>query len=222
MEQRSSEIMAELVEISHPAAIDRALREIRTGNVIVLPLESGYVFAADAFNRSAVASLHLLRSDPSGQAASVMIGDKTRIVGITREISSGANTLIDRFWPGLLTLFLRPHPALTWDLGDSRLLDQVAVRVPQSEFAIHLLNETGPLAVAGACLAGRSPFAQPTLINEVFGSHLDLIFDGGDIEAVGQSTVVDCTTTPPRLIRQGAVSYAALREAWPEIIEDVG
>lgn len=214
--------MAELVEIAHPAAIDRALREIRSGNVIVLPVESGYIFAADAFNRNAVASLHLLRSDPSGQAASVMIGDKSRIVGIAREISPGAHALVDRFWPGLLTIYLRPHPALTWDLGDGRLLDQVAVRVPHFDFAIHLLNETGPLAVAGACLAGRTPFAEPSLINEVFGSHLDLIFDGGDVQAVKQSTVVDCTTTPPRLIRQGALDYSALREAWPEITEDVG
>jgi L-threonylcarbamoyladenylate synthase len=220
--------MAELVEITHPAAIDRALREIRSGNVIVLPVESGYIFAADAFNRSAVASLHVLRSDPSGQAASVMIGDKSRIVGITRDNSPAANTLIERFWPGALTLYLRPHPALTWDLGDGQLLDQVAVRVPHHDFAIHLLNETGPLAVAGACLAGRTPFAEPSLINEVFGSHLDLIFDGGEFTADKpdkldkQSTVVDCTTTPPRLIRQGALDYLALREAWPEITEDVG
>jgi tRNA threonylcarbamoyl adenosine modification protein (Sua5/YciO/YrdC/YwlC family) len=214
--------MAESVEITHPAAIDRALREIRTGHVIVLPVESGYIFAADAFNRSAVASLHLLRSDPSGQAASVMIGDKSRIVGITREISPAAHALIDRFWPGLLTIYLRPHPALTWDLGDGRLLDQVAVRVPQHDFATQLLNETGPLVVAGACLAGRTPIAQPVLINEVFGSHLDLIFDGGDVPAVKQSTVVDCTTTPARLIRHGDLEATALREAWPEITEDVG
>lgn len=214
--------MAELVEITHPAALDRALREIRSGHVIVLPVESGYIFAADAFNRSAVASLHLLRNDPSGQAASVMIGDKSRIVGITREISPTATSLISHFWPGLLTLYLRPHPALTWDLGDGRLLDQVAVRVPQHDFAIDLLNEAGPLAVAGACLAGRTPFAEPTLINEVFGSHLDLIFDGGDLKADKQSAVVDCTTTPPRLIRHGAIEYVALREACPEITENLG
>jgi tRNA threonylcarbamoyl adenosine modification protein (Sua5/YciO/YrdC/YwlC family) len=214
--------MAELVDIANPAAIDRALREIRSGNVIALPIDSGYVFATDAFNHMAVSSLHLLRNDPSGQAASVMIGDKNRIVGITRDISEAAQTLMNSFWPGLLTLYLAPHPALTWDLGDERLLDQVAVRVPNSEFAINLLNETGPLAVAGAALAGRASFAQPTLINEVFGSHLDLIFDGGEIPAQALSTVVDCTAKPPRVIRQGAIDIASLRQAWPEISQDVG
>ncbi len=214
--------MAELVDIASPAAIDRALREIRSGNVIALPIDSGYVFAADAFNRMAVSSLHLLRNDPSGQAASVMIGDKSRIVGITRNISDGAHGLINTFWPGMLTLYLAPHPALTWDLGDERLLDQVAVRVPKSDFAIRLLNETGPLAVAGAALSGRAPFAQPTLINEVFGSNLDLIFDGGEISAQAVSTVVDCTATPPRVIRQGAIDIASLRQVWPEISQDVG
>lgn len=213
--------MAELVPTTHPAAIDRALREIRSGHVIALPIESGYIFATDAFNRSAVASLHLLRNDPLGQAASVMIGDKRRIIGITRELTPAAQALIDKFWPGMLTLYLNPHPALTWDLGDEQLLDQIAVRVPNNDFAISLLNETGPLAVAGAALAGREPFADPILINEVFGANLDLIFDGGQVEARTFSSVVDCTLNPPRLMRRGAIDYPALREACPEITEDL-
>jgi len=214
--------MAELVDITHPAAIDRALREIRSGNVIAMPIDSGYIFAADAFNRMAVSALHLLRNDPVGQAASVMIGDKSRIVGITRDISTAAHQLISTFWPGMLTLYLSPHPALTWDLGDERLLDQVAVRVPNHDFAIRLLNETGPLAVAGAALTGRTPFAQPILINEVFGSNLDLIFDGGEIPARAQSTVVDCTVNRPLVVRQGDIDFASLRQACPEISQDVG
>ena len=213
--------MAEIVDVANPAAIDRALREIRSGNVIALPVDSGYIFAVDAFNRMAVSALHLLRNDPAGQAASVMIGDKSRIVGITREISPAAQLLIDSFWPGLLTLYLLPHPALTWDLGDEQLLDQVAVRVPSNDFATRLLNETGPLAVAGAALAGRNPFAEPSLINEVFGGSLDLIFDGGRIEAQSHSTVVDCTANPPRVIRHGAVDSSSLREACPEISEEL-
>lgn len=214
--------MNELVEISHPAAIDIALREIRAGNVISFPLESGYVLAADAFNRAAVGELHLLRSDPPGQAASVMIGDKARIVGIVREPSVAAQKLIDMFWPGPLTLYLRPHAALTWDLGDERILDQIAVRVPDSEFAIRLLNETGPLAVAGAGLAGRAAFTEPALVRDVFGANVGVIIDGGAITDVAQSTVVDCTQTPPRVIRVGAVAQASLRQAWPEISQDLG
>lgn len=214
--------MAELVNISHPAAIDRALREIRSGQVIALPLESGYVFAADAFNAMAVAALHLLRNDPPGQAASVLIGDKVRIVGITRDLPSAAKTLIEKFWPGMLTLYLQPHPALTWDLGDEGLLDQVAVRVPASEFATLLLDETGPLAVAGAGLSGRKPLTQPELINEVFGSSIDVIFDGGTLESQVSSAVVDCTTNPPQLVRPGSIALSVLREACPEITAEVG
>ena len=209
--------MAEIVDITHPAAIDRALREIRSGNVIALPVESGYIFAVDAFNRMAVSALHLLRNDPPGQAASVMIGDRARIVGITREISAAAEQLMARFWPGALTLYLKPHPALTWDLGDEQLLDQIAVRVPNHEFAIKLLNETGPLAVASASLSGRKPFSDALLVNEVFGSNLELIFDGGAVEAGSVSAVVDCTSEPPRVMRVGAIDSASLREACPSI-----
>lgn len=220
--------MAELVSIENPAAIDRALREIRAGNVISFPLENSYVFAVDAFNRAAVSELHLLRSDPPGQAASVMIGDKSRIVGIIREPSAAASALMERFWPGLLTLYLLPHAALTWDLGDERMLDQIAVRVPNADFAIRLLNETGPLAVAGAGLAGRAPFTEPVLVNEVFGRNIDVMIDGGstttdpDSPATLISTVVDCTVAPPRIIRVGAIDQASLRQVWPEISQDLG
>lgn len=216
--------MAELVNIDHPAAIDRALREIRSGHVIAFPVETGYVFGCDAFNRMAVSALHVLRNDPVGQAASVMIGDRDRIVGIAREISRQANALMDKFWPGALTLYLYPHSALTWDLGDAQLLDQIAVRVPDHSFAIHLLNETGPLAVTGAALAGRAPFSEPSLINEVFGSSIDLIFENGTSvsSASKESTVVDCTQTPPRIIRLGAIDHASLLEASPDISQDVG
>ena len=222
MEQWGAQVMAELVSMEHPAAIDRALREIRSGHVIVMPVESGYVFAVDAFNRSAVRSLHLLRNDPPGQAASVMIGDKDRIVGVTRELSSAASALIAQFWPGALSLYLKPHPALTWDLGDEQLLDQIAVRVPQHPFAISLLNETGPLAVAFASLSGRSAFTDPTLINEVFGSNLEIIVESGVIAATPANTVVDCTVHPPRVIHEGALDRARLRAACPEIGQDVG
>ena len=133
--------MNELVEIAHPAAIDIALREIRAGNVISFPLESGYVLAADAFNRAAVGEL---------------------------------------------------------------------------------LNETGPLAVAGAGLAGRAAFTEPTLVRDVFGANVGVIIDGGAITDVVQSTVVDCTQTPPRVIRVGAVAQASLRQACPEISQDLG
>lgn len=217
--------MAELVNISQKAAIDRALREIRSGNVIALPLDNGYIFACDAFNRMAVRALHLLRNDPVGQAASLLIGDPARIVGIVREITPAAQALMDKFWPGMLTLYMRPHSALTWDLGDERLLDQIAVRAPHEEFVVQLLNESGPLAVAGAALSGRKPFTDPTLINDVFGSSIELIFENGAISgskpSATESTVVDCTSTPPQIIRQGAVEYSSLLEAWPDISQDV-
>jgi tRNA threonylcarbamoyl adenosine modification protein (Sua5/YciO/YrdC/YwlC family) len=219
--------MAELVSIANPAAIDRALREIRAGNVISFPLENSYVFAADAFNRAAVSELHGLRSDPPGQAASVMIGDKSRIVGIIRDPLAAAEALMECFWPGPLTLYLRPHAALTWDLGDERILDQIAVRVPNVDFATRLLNETGPLAVAGAGLAGRAPFTEPVLIDEVFGRNIDVIIDGGstatnpDLPAPLTTTVVDCTVNPPRIIRVGAIDQASLRQVWPEISQDL-
>ena len=210
--------MSDRLLTSDPQTIVEALTHIRAGGVIAIPIENSYVFAADAFNRSAVESLHLIRDDPEDQAASVMVPSITSVRGLTASLSEEALLLAENFWPGKLFLQLKANRSLTWDLGDGGSLNQFMVRVPNNEFALALLKETGPLAVANAGLSGRPALREPGEINEVFGSVVHLMCDHGALDLALGSTVVDATDIPHRIVREGEVTNTQLRALCPALV----
>ena len=142
----------------------KAAAALKDGYVIVAPLENSYALVADAFFHDAVRALHVLRGDELGVSAQVMIGSGTAVDGIAREISEPVRALINNFWPGQLSINLKPQRGLNWDLGDAGKLDWVSIRMPSHDFLQALIKETGPLAVASASRfarprAGRGSFA---------------------------------------------------------------
>ncbi len=206
----------ELLPKEQEAQVSQALEWINSGLVIAAPLENGYVYLADAFTHDAVRSMHVLRGDDLGVAAQVLISNMAVLDGIAREVSPQSRTLMNNFWPGLLSFILLPHQGLSWDLGDGKKLDQICVRVPNAEFVLALLRKSGPLAVVSAADAGQAPILDASLIS---GSNPILagIFDGGELTSSIGSTIVSDTETPPTLVRHGAVSLEALREHVPDM-----
>ena len=102
-----------------------AAKSLRDGFVIVAPHENGYVLLSDAFSQDSVRAMHVLRGDDLGVAAQVLISDSQQIAGLAREVTDEARTLMENFWPGSLSLSLRPQAGLSWDLGDEGKLDWV-------------------------------------------------------------------------------------------------
>lgn len=196
--------------------VARALKEIRDGYVIVAPLEHGYVYLADAFSPYAVRAMHVLRKDADGIAAQVLAHSAQTVTGIARDISDETNALMTEFWPGLLSLNLKPMRALTWDLGDDTELDLFSVRVPKSKFVKALLKESGPLAVASASPAGQPPMLK---INRTQVKEWDVavVFDNGPLKRGASSTVVEVSKTGLRIVREGAISRDALSAVAPSL-----
>ena len=196
--------------------VARALKEIRAGYVIVAPLEHGYVYLADAFSPFAVRALHVLRGDELGTAAQVLGHSAQTIQGITRDISEDAQAMMDQFWPGLLSLTMKPNRSLNWDLGDDRALDAVSVRVPKSKFVRALLKESGPLAVASASPAGSEPMLK---LNRAQLKEWDIAvaFDNGALKSGPSTSIVDFSEGHPRILRAGAISVAEMTEVVPLI-----
>lgn len=196
--------------------VARALKSLRDGYVILAPLEHGYVYLADAFSPFAVRAMHVLRGDEIGVASQVLGHSAQTIQGITRDISKEATAMMDAFWPGLLSLTLKPNRSLNWDLGDDRVLDAVSVRVPKSKFVRALLKESGPLAVASASPAGTEPMLK---INRTQITELDIAvaFDSGALKSGPNSSIVDFTDSHPRIVRAGAISVAEMTEVVPLI-----
>jgi tRNA threonylcarbamoyl adenosine modification protein (Sua5/YciO/YrdC/YwlC family) len=196
--------------------VARALKSLRDGYVIVAPLEHGYVYLADAFSPFAVRAMHVLRGDEIGIASQVLAHSTQTIQGITRDISTEATAMMDAFWPGLLSLTLKPNRSLNWDLGDDRALDAVCVRVPKSKFVKALLKESGPLAVASASPAGSEPMLK---LNRTQLKEWDIAvaFDNGALKSGPSSSIVDFSEGHPRILRVGAISVAEMTEVVPLI-----
>jgi tRNA threonylcarbamoyl adenosine modification protein (Sua5/YciO/YrdC/YwlC family) len=194
-----------------------AAKSLRDGFVIVAPHENGYVLLSDAFSQDSVRAMHVLRGDDLGVAAQVLISDSQKIEGLARDITTEARTLMENFWPGPLSLSLRPQAGLSWDLGDAGKLDWVCLRLPSHPFLQLLIKETGPLAVASGALAGQPPLHDLSHLNHM-GHEIAVIVECGIIEPEPHSSHIECDQGGVRLVREGAISRSDIEKAIPAVV----
>jgi tRNA threonylcarbamoyl adenosine modification protein (Sua5/YciO/YrdC/YwlC family) len=116
--------------------------------------------------------------------------------------------LTEHYWPGPLTIVCRQQPSLQWDLGESR--GTVAVRMPHDEAALDLLSRTGPLAVSSANVTGDPAATDAESAERMLGDSVEVVLDAGPSPGAAPSTIVDCTGTRPRVLREGAVGHSEL------------
>lgn len=203
---------------SQPAEhVGIAAKCIRDGFVIVTPHENGYVFLCDAFSEDSVRAMHVLRGDALGVAAQVLIASHSQIEGLARDVTDDARALMKTFWPGALSLTLRPQLGLNWDLGDAGQLDRVSVRMPIHEFLQSLIKETGPLAVTSAAMAGHQPILEVSQLN-LQGHEVALIVDAGAITPMQRSSHIEIELTQTRLVREGAISQSEIQKVIPALV----
>ena len=127
-----------------------------------------------------------------------------------------ARALIEAFWPGPLTLVCHQQSSLQWDLGDTR--GTVAVRMPDDEVALAILERTGPLAVSSANKTGMPAATDADQAEQMLGDDVAVILDAGESPGGEASTIVDVTGTQGRVLRRGALSLEQLNE----VLEPLG
>ena len=194
--------------------VNKAAKAIADGYIIVIPMEHSYAFACDAFRADAVRAMHVLRGDPLFTAAQVIVGTVKTTEGIIREVTPEIKGLMKKFWPGMVSLNLRPQMGLSWDLGDNNQLDRVSVRLPKAKFAKALVSQTGPLAIASAA---RKGMAAPQSLSDVLvlDSDVALKFDNGKLRKGPISTVIEADETGVRVLRVGAVTLEEIQAIVP-------
>jgi len=194
--------------------VKKALKAISDGYVIAIPLEHSYAFACDAFKQDSVRAMNVLHGSPLFTAAQVLVGSSKTAQGVAREITPEISALMKKFWPGLLSLNLRPQLGLSWDLGDANQLDRISIRTPKSKFAKALLAESGPLAVTSGARIGRPA---PKELSDIFTLHSDLAFqfNGGKLRQGAATSVVEADAEGVRVLRVGAISLAQIQEIVP-------
>ncbi|MHB8339720.1 MAG: L-threonylcarbamoyladenylate synthase [Mycobacteriales bacterium] len=203
--------------MSSPADLDAAEAALRRGELVVLPTDTVYGLAADAFNPSAVRALLAAKRRSRDTPVPVLVGSWQTIEGLTPGVPAAATELIHAFWPGGLTLIVRQAPSLAWDLGETA--GTVAVRMPLHPVALDLLRRTGPLAVSSANRSGVAPATTVEEARAQLGLAVSVYLDGGSCGDPVPSTIVDLTVTPPRLLRAGVVPLARLREVLPDLTD---
>jgi len=189
----------------------------------VLPTDTVYGIAADAFNARAVAGLLEAKGRGRQQPPPVLVAGVGTLRALVAEIPAAVEDLVREFWPGGLTIVLPAQPSLSWDLGDTH--GTVAVRMPAQKMTLELLEETGPLAVSSANLTGMPAAVDIDAARDMLGDSVAAYLDAGVSETGVASTIVDATLlvggADPvvRVLREGAISRERLREVLGDLLE---
>ena len=193
---------------------EQAAAVIKRGGLAAFPTETVYGLGADAFKAAALRNIFAANQRPQDNPLIVHVADVEQIVQLSDDITPAAHKFITAFFPGPLTVVLTkaPEVPLTVTAG----LDSVGVRMPRNATAAEFLKACGtPVAAPSANLSGRpSPTTWQAVLEDLDG-RIDCILQDEATEIGLESTVVDCTSDVPRLLRQGAISLEQLRSVVP-------
>ena len=185
--------------------IHAAIDGISRGDLVVLPTDTVYGIAADAFKPWAVTELLRAKGRGRHMPPPVLVGNRSTLDGLVFSLPAAARALTEAFWPGALTIVARHQPSLQWDLGDAR--GTVALRMPLHPVAIELLTQTGPLGVSSANKTGHAPATTASEAQDQLGTAVDVYLDGGPTADNVPSSIVDLTGEAPKLLREGALTF---------------
>ncbi|GAA4533041.1 L-threonylcarbamoyladenylate synthase [Amycolatopsis samaneae] len=183
---------------------------VRSSRLVVMPTDTVYGIGADAFDSGAVQALLRAKNRGPDMPVGVLVGSWSTVDGLVLGVPPQARALIEAFWPGDLSIVLPHAPSLRWDLGQSR--GTVMLRMPLHPVALELLRDVGPMAVSSANVSGRPPASTAQDAQEQLGESVAVYLDGGSSGDPVPSTMVDLTGSDPVILREGAVSTAAVAE----------
>jgi len=183
-----------------------AVEILRAGGAVAYPTETFYGLGVDALNQEAIRKIFSIKERPFSQPLLILIPNQNHLPYYAHEVPEVARRLIERYWPGPLTMIFAASPQLPLILtADTR---KIAIRIsshPIAQAVTSLLK--GPLTSTSANSSGAQ---SPTTAEEVLqqlGGKIDLIIDGGKTAGEKPSTIIDVTVSPPQLVREGALPF---------------
>ncbi len=200
-----------VLPINDPKALLLSQEYVQAGKLIVFPTDTLYGLACNPTNPAALRDIYAAKGRSTLKALPVLIGELEQLDQLVENIPPQALRLMERFWPGALTLVLPKQAHLPSELTP---YPGLAVRMPNHPFALELLQALGPLAVTSANLSDQT---NPQTAQEVYtqlAGRVDLILDGGKLKIGQASTIVDCTRAEPVLLRAGPIPFETLLQAW--------
>lgn len=191
-----------------PALLKRAVGILRDGGLVAYPTDTVYGLAVLPTDERAVRRLFEAKKRELDKAVPLLIASPGDLASVASEVPEVARKLIDAFWPGALTLVLRKAERFrSLAVGET-----VAVRVPDHPVPRELARLLGaPITGTSANVSGGAEALSAKEVRVQLGDAVDLIIDGGRCPGGRPSTVVDCTSGAPRIVRAGAISREELK-----------
>jgi L-threonylcarbamoyladenylate synthase len=205
--KRRSKPMAEIMRIDSAQPprqlINKAAEVIEKGGVIIYPTETLYGLGANPLDTEAMKKLYAIKGREKAKPIPFLIKDQEMLETLVEDVPPIGRQLMERYWPGPLTLIFRAAKGLTPPLRGKG--DTIGLRISAHPVAQLIVDAVdAPLTSTSANPTGEENLTDPQMIEETFGDQVDLIIDGGEVSGIG-STVVDLTTTPPTVLREGMI-----------------
>lgn len=214
-----AQMHTEVLDAYEPGAIEKGAAILKDGGVVAFPTETVYGLGALATSRSAVEKIFEAKGRPSDNPLIVHIADMTMLKELIEgDIPLDASLLAEEFWPGPLSMIFKKSKKVPDSVTAG--LETVAVRMPSNPAALMLIKEAGPIAAPSANRSGRpSPTSAKHVLDDMNG-RIPLILDSGSSRVGLESTVLDLTCTPPRVLRPGGVTPNQIAEVIDEVEVD--
>ena len=192
-------------------SIDLAVANLRNDLLIGLPTETVYGLAALASHPKAISKIFQVKARPTSHPLILHIADYQQLEKWAKDIPQYARNICKHFWPGPLTVILMRTENVCDEITGDR--ETVAIRIPNHKVALSLLNSLNDGLVAPS--ANRFGKVSPTSAKHVIddlGDDVSLVLDGGNCEIGVESTIIDCSSSRPQILRSGAISIIELEE----------
>ena len=195
-------------------SLDQAVAVLRRGGVIGIPTDTVYGIAANALDEDAVDRVFTLKGREDTSPIPVLIGEVADLFRYGTHVTDEAVALAEAFWPGQLTIVVSKSDLIPSVVSGG--LDTVGLRIADHHVPRRLISDLGaPITATSANISGTEALNSAVSVAEQLGDRLDLVFDGGQLAPSRPSTVIDVTSGPPKILREGAVPAAAIERVSP-------
>ena len=197
-----------VIEQTNPQSAKFAQEVLQAGGVIAIPTDTVYGIACLVNKRESIQRLYTIKQRELMKAIPMLIGTLEQTSNITASFPSAAYTLSQHFWPGALTLVMNKHPDLPFELTS---YPTVGIRMPDHDWLRMLMQSCGPLAATSANISGQPSLPTAQEVLDKLSGRVDLLIDGGVCPGGIPSTVIDCTFSPVKVLREGGIPESTIR-----------
>jgi len=197
-------MLIKVTEANLKGVLKKTIETLNNGGIVAFPTETFYGLGVRFDKEESLKKLYELKKRPEEKPMPLIIGDRTLLPIIAESVNKAAESLMDKFWPGPLTMILKAKEGLSSYLTAGT--GKVAVRIPGDSFALHLAQEAGfPITATSANISGMPPAEDAETVMEYFGNKINIIIDGGKTQGGLPSTIVDIAGGDVKMLREGAI-----------------